>query len=224
MLFPDWQAIEQKIFETGKDAIEQFAKEHSEVMCSFFACQADPLSGNFAFSFDTPENAAHEAIKRELMVHWHRKSIWKQPKRAEVWRYARTSVSSPLFEYVPDTSLFQYPLYAKLAFDWLEFRDGGAYPEWKEGQDHYLEGQTILVIWGVIERLIAEKVFVHLRMTSPFRVGYQFPEDTLVILHFLNWPAPGGQTFYSAFDHPLAHQGQKQKLLLDKKNVDREDL
>lgn len=56
---------------------------------------------------------------------------------------------------------------------------------WEEG---YLEGSTRLVFWKVLERLIDSGLFSHLHLSSPFRVGYQFHDQELIVLRILNWP------------------------------------
>lgn len=40
---PDWQEVETILFEKSKETIEQFAKKHPEVQCSFFAYFAIPF-------------------------------------------------------------------------------------------------------------------------------------------------------------------------------------
>ncbi len=204
MWIPDWQIVEQRLFEKAKEAVEQFAREHPETMCSFFACAADPLSGEFAFCLDTPENATHEAIKHELVVQQHRQAVWKQAGHASAWRYARSYLNQSVIDYASHASLFHYAFFTTLSFNWIAFTDSKNYPAQEEGQDHYLEGQTMLVLWKAIERLVAENVFLHLHMTSPFRVGYQFPEESLVVLHLLNWSTARGSRLYSAFTSPPA--------------------
>lgn len=203
---PNWEMVEETLFEKGKSIIEQFAQEHSNITCSFFACMADPFSGEFAFCFDTPENAAYEAMKRELSVLGQRQVARERLGRAEAWRYARAYTMSSLPDYAPDVALFQYPLYTRLAFNWREFSESEAYPEQQEGQDSYLEGHTRLIICEVMDRLIKERIFVHLHMTSPFRTGYQFHDEPLNVLRLLNWPAPEGQTIYSVLDFSLAQE------------------
>ena len=92
---PNWREVEVTLFEQGKAAIEQFAVEHPTLICSFFAIIADPLSGEFAFCFDTPQNAYHQAMKQELYILGDRQS---SSKRSESWRYAG-SLSAYLLEY-----------------------------------------------------------------------------------------------------------------------------
>jgi hypothetical protein len=199
---PNWREVEMTLFERGKGAIERFAAEHPDLVCSFFAIAADPLSGEFAFCFDTPQNAFHQAMRQELYVLGDRQL---SSKHSESWRYAG-SLSVSLLEHPSSTERFHFFSYALVSFDWLEFTDSEAYPERQEGQEDYLEGKTRFVIWRVLEHLITDKTFLHLSMTSPFRIGYQFSEESLIVLRFLNWPDGEGNSIYSVLDSPLARK------------------
>lgn len=54
--------------------------------------------------------------------------------------------------------------------------------------DDYAEGNTRIVLWRVIERLIESNAFGQLPLASPFRLGYQMHDDALTVLRILNWP------------------------------------
>jgi len=203
---PDWRLVEQTLFEKGKSTIEMFAQEHPDRTCSFFACSANPSSGDFTFCFDTPENASYEAMKQELFAIGQRQAARKRTDRADAWKYARTYTMSSRLDYAPSSALFQYASYTECTLDWRAFSDRGMYPMQKEGQDNYLEGHTRLAICGAIDRLIVDQVFKRLSMTSPFRLGYQFHDEHLIVLRFLNWPAPEGRTIYSVLNSPLARR------------------
>jgi len=68
------------------------------------------------------------------------------------------------------------------------FFDSEQYPHCKPGQDDYLAGNTRVIIWKVLERFIADNVFLHIKTTPLFRLGYQLFEEDLVVLRILNWP------------------------------------
>src|SRR5579883_1969806 len=207
----DWQTIEQAVYDKAKEVIEGFAEEHPDKPCSFFACFADPFSGTFTFCFDTPENAAYEAMKHELMILRRRQAAYERLGRADAWRHARSSVNLPLRSYPHTCSFFQYASYGKLEFNWLEIADRHAYPQRGEGEDNYLEGQTRWMLCRVMDRLVADRVFEHLAMTSPFRLGYEFHEEGLTVLRLLNWPAAGGNTMYSVFASSLGKGESKRE-------------
>lgn len=199
---PNWREVEATLFEQGKAAVEQFAAEHPDLICSFFAIVVDPLAGEFAFCFDTLQNAYQQAMKQELYILGDRQS---SSKRSESWRYAG-SLSASLLEYPSTTEHFHFFSYALVRFDWLEFADSEAYPERQEGQEDYLEGNTRLAIWRSLERLITNKTFLQLSIASPFRIGYQFSEESLIVLRFLNWPDGKGNFIYSVLDSQLARE------------------
>lgn len=183
---PDWQETETILFEKSKEAIERFAKEHPDVQCSFFAYFANPLSGEFAVCFDTPENALQQAKKEELRIRARREKLLHSPPD---WRVAQATLGPHLTDYTPIVDHFQYAFYTWINFgNWTEFFDSENYPEQLPELDDYLAGNARIILWRVLERLIQEQVFSLLNITPLFRLGYHFYEETLVVLRILNWP------------------------------------
>ena len=184
---PNWQEVETILFEKGKEAIERFAKEHPDLLCSFFAYSGDPLSGEFAISIDTQEHALQQARKEELRVCQRRERVLHSPS---AWRHAQTKIEFPhLTEYSPVVDYFHFAFYSYTTFaDWTAFFDSENYPEQLPEEDDYLAGNTRIVLWKVLERLIQEQVLSQLNMAPLFRLGYHFHEKKLVVLRILNWP------------------------------------
>ncbi len=184
---PDWQEVETTLFEKSKEAIERFAKEHPDVQCSFFAYSADPISGEFAISIDTPENALQQARKEELRVYQWRKGWLATPDAS---KYTHEYLKKPnSTDYTSIVDYFQFAFYEYFMFDgWTTFFDSDSYPESQPLEDDYLAGNVRIIIWKVFERLIQEQVFSQLNTTSFFRLGYYFHEEDLIVLRILNWP------------------------------------
>jgi len=189
MLF-DWQPIEDQLFECSRNAILRFAQEHATIKCSFFAYYADPTYGHFFLNFDTPENALEAAQEHEQDV---RSRWYASLGEEEAWRYAETiMMRSGISDYGPDTSRFTYSRYDNITINELdalcciqEHEDLELYIAVGEG---YLEGNVSIVLWKVVERLVKNNMFSQLLLTSPFRVGFQFHEETIIVLRILNWP------------------------------------
>lgn len=187
-MLPNWQDIENRLYELSKAGIVRFAAEHPETTCSFFAFSANPVYGEFHLCFDTPENALECAQQHEHKATERRNRMLQGP---EVWRHATSRLTLPrLTDYSPDVGLFAYYGFVELFFkelDDLGFDED--YPESREYEDGYSNGNGQLVMWRVLERLIDEGVFSTLRLASPFRVGYQIHDGVeLVVLRILNWP------------------------------------
>jgi len=184
---PDWHKVEEVLFDQGKAAIMQFASEHSHEQCSFFACYADPFEGLFEYCFDTFNNAIRMAMKTESEAIEYKNMMLR---RDWLWKQAKILTNHPhIVDYAPFTGLFAYTPYTEITFDgWLGFVDSEDYPEKKDGEDDYLEGNTRMIIWRVFDRFIENHLFQHLHMTSPFRLGYQFHDSDLIVLRILNWP------------------------------------
>lgn len=184
---PNWQEVETILFEKGKEAIERFAKEHPDLLCSFFAYSADPLSGEFAISIDTQEHAWQQAQKEELRVCQRRERRLQSPLAR---KYAQITIELPrITEYSSYVDYFHFAFYSYFTFaGWTAFFDSESYPEQVPGEDDYLAGNTRIVLWKVLERLMQEQAFSQLNMAPLFRLGYQLHEKELVVLRILNWP------------------------------------
>lgn len=183
----DWQHIEHHLFEESKRIISAFAREYPEIVCSFFAFDADPCYGYFHVCFDSYENSVQAAKQNEQEAIDRRKNMLQG---TTAWKHAKYFSSDPrVTDYSPDVGYFAHHMYQEVSFQ--EMEDLGRsddYPQREEHEDDYLEGNTRIVLWKVIERLIADHAFDQLHLTSPFRVGYQLHDQELVVLRILNWP------------------------------------
>jgi hypothetical protein len=168
-MLPDWQYIENRLYEESKAGILRFAAEHPETTCSFFAYSANPFYGEFHLCFDTPQNALEEAqYEEQQAIKWRNNLL----ERGEVWRHATN----------PDFVELVFKELREIGFD-------PNYPESGDYEDDYANGNGQLIMWRVLERLIEDGVFFSLRLTSPFRVGYKIHDGAeLVVLRILNWP------------------------------------
>jgi hypothetical protein len=185
----DWQALEEHLFARSREAILRFAREYPEARCSFFAYDANPIYGEFLVGFDTAEHSLQQAQEHEQQAMKRRNQMLTLP---EAWRYAKYFSTDPVVTaYTPDVGFFAHSMYAHIQVSELdELSRSGAYPKGQETDDDYIEGNARIVLWKVIERLIASNAFSSLTLASPFRVGYQYHDEALVVLRILNWPRP----------------------------------
>ena len=185
----DWQSLEDRLYEQSRAIILQFAAEHPDVTCSFFAYDTDPKEGYFLLGFDTYENSLEAAQENEQRAIERRNQMlvheWS-------WRHARSMLNIPrLTNYSPAVSDFAYHMYAQIDFqELIDLSESGSYPQKDHDvEDDYIEGNTRIVLWKVIERLIANNVFDQLHLASPFYVGFALHEDDQTPpLRILNWP------------------------------------
>lgn len=184
---PVWPEIEETLFNVGKIAIMRFAKEHPQELCSFFAYAWMVIDGDFSICFDTSSNALRAAKANEHEAMERRERMLGG---TQAWRNARYFLTNPhIVDYTSDIDLFAYPLYEHVQIDsWNAFATNEALPKNRSKEDTYLEGNVQLIIWKVFERLIKEELFNFLSLASPFRLGYQFHDQELVVLRILNWP------------------------------------
>src|SRR5581483_8282979 len=116
MIF-DWQSLEDRLYEQSKAIIQQFASEHPDVICSFFAYETDPIEGYFFLGFDTAENTLRMAQENEKRAIKQRNQMLTQDW---FWRHARSMLQIPrLTDYSPDIGYFTYPTDARLNFQEL---------------------------------------------------------------------------------------------------------
>lgn len=205
---PNWHQVEETLFEHGKAAIEQFAQEHPDELCSFFAYHSMPLAGQFAVCLDTYFHGIQEAMKYELDNIGQRQTYLKFK---DSWRRAsHYTEARRILEYTNDAELFHYAFYTEISFDgWSDFFDSEEYPQGRNDDEDYLTGNVCIVLWRVFERLIKAKIFQQLQMSTPFRVGYQFEDHGLVVMRLLNLPTIEGPPIYSVLESPLAQKNKK---------------
>jgi hypothetical protein len=184
MEMPNWTRDTRILATRAQAEIEQFADAHPDETFSFFAIRSDYASGVNVLCMDTEDNARTRAL-----AHQHR--VIKNQQRMVShgrWQRARQYVSSQadrIVAHSTSTGYFKYDDFARVSF-----------PEWEpilrsEGFDQHdlFQGQVILLLWTVTERLIGSGVFDGLMRSSPFRVGFDFVDDPmgLVVLRLLNW-------------------------------------
>lgn len=208
---PDWKQSEATLFEKGKEAIARFASEHPDEICSFFAIYSDFCYGEVSFTFDTLDNSLLQAKRHEqrLVRQWRewfgKEADQRDPKFfRRAWELAYTTFSSPVRgrQRIDDYNTFdafKYEAYSLVEIaDWRECFENMEVSEDSTGIENEasspdpFEGNVILVIWNVIERLINEDVFSQLSLSSPFRLGFRFHDSELVVLRILNWPPHKG--------------------------------
>ena len=187
----DWQTIEDRLFEESQTTIVQFALEHPDVICSFFAYGVDLDAGYFLPSFDTPENSIRQAQRQEAWAIQSRNQMLNQDWS---WRYASNTIKVPrLVGHSPGIDSFAYHMYAELYFSELvQLRENANYPSKNnEIENDYVDGNVYILLWKVVERLIASHAFDRLSLATPFLIGSEFHEDELRVLRILNWPISG---------------------------------
>lgn len=145
------------------------------------------VDGDFSICLDTLSNARSRARENEQEVIEHRKKILGGK---DAWKMARSLLAEPgIIDYALAVDLFTYAPYVDIFFeDWEVLSSNELAPKSQAWEESYLEGNTRLVLWKVLERLIDSDIFSHLHLSSPFRVGYQFHDQELVVLRILNWP------------------------------------
>lgn len=185
----DWRDVEARLFRWCLDGIARFAEDHPDAVCSFLAISYNTDAGFFQLSLDTPDNALREAQLNE------REAIERRRKMLAAnssWRSAHSFTVNPrVVDYTPHAGAFTYQVASGLEIDILRQLQGSEdYPESREYEDDYAQGNVRVVIWRVVERLVETRAFSPLRLAPPFRVGYQLDDDELVVLRILMWPMP----------------------------------
>lgn len=190
-----WKDMEEGLVTAAKDAIAQFRDQHPQETCSFFACACLPDQDDFVLGIDTWDNALITARKWEATIVAQRNlELSQEPEKdsgeLEPWQYALSlAKEQQILDYTPNIRQFPFLFPVPGAKQWfVGWRDPRSHGLFIGEEDGYLAGSICLVLWKVMERLVAEEAFAQLRLSSPFRVGYQFHFDNLVIVRQLNWP------------------------------------
>jgi hypothetical protein len=183
----DWNVCDERLHAASLAAIRQFADEHPDEPICFFAFDTDPRYGYVLIAFDTFANNVRQAkIVEAFAIEERRKYLLSK----DAWRSAKYMLSSPVLgAFSTNSSGFAYPQYAEVQFpEWRQLAEQGSYPVGLAHEDNYLNSSVRLVLWRVAERLVAERAFDGLRLSSPFMVGYGIHDEAEAILRLLNWP------------------------------------
>ncbi len=187
----DWNKTEDRIFKWSQAAIKKFARAFpDELICSVFF-DSEPRYGYVFLAFDTLDNSIKSAKQLEQFALEGRQRYMKFD---EAWRNARYGINTPAISLLNTNSGdFAFQEYAEIQFPaWQRLVESKnyqqKYPKRNEGDDDYLDGNVRIVLWKVVERLVAADAFCQLRRAHPFFVGYAFHDEEEVILRVLNWP------------------------------------
>jgi hypothetical protein len=185
MAGPDWQGAEETLFSQSLEIIQRFALEHPEDSFSFFAYSVDSEFTGVGLMFDTPDNSLRQARAEERYRLRERNRLCN---RDEGWKHAAYYVRRRIEDYNlrrefrhERVQFIELPVWEKFFYSLNEV-DG---PE--------LEGRIIVAIWRVADRLIEAGAFDTLNSASPFRIGFTFHDDEMIVLRILNWPSEGGK-------------------------------
>lgn len=178
----DWEASARKLYRAGALAVRRFARQHAGLEVCFFAFDADPRQGYVFVSLDTLANNTRVAKQLE------RKAILSRQKNLQgdrAWCQAKSQLSTPAVSpFNTNTGDFAYPEYVAVEFPaWRRLAERADYPA-----EEYVESNARLVLWRVVEQLVADEAFLALNRASPFLVGYGIHDQEAVILRLLNWP------------------------------------
>ncbi|HEX8035401.1 MAG TPA: hypothetical protein VF510_16210 [Ktedonobacterales bacterium] len=185
----DWHDVEERLFQWCLDGIARFAESHPEVVCSFLAISYNTDAGVFQLSLDTPDNALREAQVNERDAIEQRRKVLASEWS---WRSARYFLLNPrVVDYTLHAGAFAYHVEPALAVETLwQLQSREDYPQSREHEDEYAQGNVRVVIWRLVERLVEADAFAQLSLAAAFRVGCQTDDDELVVLRILTWPIP----------------------------------
>jgi hypothetical protein len=187
MAKPDWAHAEEILFEQTRQILRRFATDHPEEFCSFMLYTVDADYAGVGINLDTPANSMRRAQAHQRHQIQYRNEIFAEDRG---WETARHAVAHPTnrIEDWNHSDPFKYEL--------LEFVPLPAWEKYAqaEPEGEELEGRVIVSLWRVVERLVEAGAFEPLRRTPPFRIGFAFHDDEMIVLRILDWPDAGPKT------------------------------
>jgi hypothetical protein len=180
---PNWTTDTAAVVEEGRRAVAAFSTDCPLEVCSSFAFSVDYCFGSVTICFDTLENNLAKAKRHEDQTLESLDAIFLSENGWENAPYYLQRQRICTFN--PHTANFRYPTFAKLHFpEWEGYFLHDQRPEHPDPL-----GRVIVLFYRAIRELVSTGTFDRLAMSSPFRVGVEFPEDFgLVVLRVLNWP------------------------------------
>jgi hypothetical protein len=179
---PDWIQAKNTLLEESRKTIHSFAKHHASEVCSFFAFSADYCFGNVAICIDTHENSLVHAKRDVVRILKDRDSMLNDESGWQNAKYCLQRES--LRTHGAHTANFKY---AQLSL--IHFSDWEPYFLSDQHSDQIDPiGHVIVFMNNTIHELVSAGIFDRLQMSSPFRIGAEFPEDLgLIVMRLLRW-------------------------------------
>ena len=184
MFEPDWQSAEMRLYDACRDALASFSRENGSDVVSFFAFDTEPSAGQVILAFDTRENEVVQAKQTHDDAIAVQRLKGEAPGGFHTAKYYATR--TPLTLHSSNTGDFAHAQYRSVAFpDWAECARADDYPEPEPGQGDYLEGHVIVMFRRVFDRLLRDDAFALLLRAVPFRLGFNFHDGELVVMHLV---------------------------------------
>lgn len=185
---PDWDAAESVLLEECRKAVDDFSMKHRDEICAFFALSIDYSFGDVSICFDTLDNSLLHAKRHQQRTLKTWDAAFAGPRG---WQRAKQYIErNKLCGYGQHTAEFKYPSFATMHLsDWEEYFGSERLSEHPDPVGH-----VIVLVHRVVNKLVSFNSFTKLAMSSPFRVGVEFPRDEfgLVIMQLLHWPPHEG--------------------------------
>jgi len=193
MVEPDWQGAEDLLFARSQAIIQKFGQEHPDESVSFFFFTVDSEFTGVGLNFDTPANSLRKAKAHQRREVEYRNRLFALERGWRDARYFATHASRQIDDF-NRWGPWEYHVY--------EFVEVAAWAEYFYGREEAseLEDRIITAVWRVVDRLVQAKTFDVLRRAAPFRIGFGFHDDAMVVLRILDWPRidEGGDAEQSA--------------------------
>jgi hypothetical protein len=181
MVKPDWGGAENELFEQSQRVIRRFAEEHPSESFSLFAYTVDSEFTGVGLNFDTAANSLQKAKAHQQYEVGYRNRMFTKERS---WEHAQYFVANP------SRQIDDFNRDGAWQYDVIAFVHLAAWDEYCHGSEETPElmGRIIMALWRVTDRLIEVKAFDRLRRAVPFRLGYSFHDDNLVVMRILDWP------------------------------------
>jgi hypothetical protein len=180
----NWIDAEETLFKQTRQVLGRFAENHPEEVCSFFAYTVDADFKGVGVNLETPANSLRRAQAHQRHQIQQRNEVFAEERGWERAHHIVAHYSNRIEDW-NHSDPFRHELFEFVALPaWEKFAQAGIEAE-------KLEGRVIMSLWRVVERLVEAGAFDVLRRVPPFRVGFAFHDDEMIVLRILDWPAAG---------------------------------
>lgn len=185
---PDWHVDEETLYIATRTTLRRFRQEQGSTIISMLCFDTEPHAGYVLIDLETSAHALAQNRKRAVLRQEQRLALLS---KVDAWKLAEYEIEHEQPTDYGPSGPYAFEEYGHAEFpSWEDFSYRENYPDHDPvHRTDFLEGHVRLILWRVIDRLVAEDAFDGMPLNAPFRLCYQFHDKPAVTVRIINWPS-----------------------------------